>query len=120
MEKIIVMVPGRELWDGTIAFAAGCPWKAAAFLGQRRWGQTLLKITKELLWPSMMTRLSHIQNAVTKNVVVGKEQLQINAAAWPWSAEESTRAPAQNFIDADARNTRKMAKKSKKCLTVGI
>ncbi len=59
-------------------------------------------------------------NAVTKNVVVGKEQLQINAAAWPWSAEESTRAPAQNFIDADARNIRKMAKKSKKCLTVGV
>ena len=55
-----------------------------------------------------------------KNVVVGKEQLQINAAAWPWSAEESTRTPAQNFIDADARNTRKMAKKSKKCLTVGV
>ena len=63
---------------------------------------------------------SFFQNAVTKNVVVGKEQLQINAAAWPWSAEESTRAPAQNFIDADARNTRKMAKKSKKCLTVEV
>ena len=63
---------------------------------------------------------SFFQNAVTKNVVVGKEQLQINAATWPWSAEESTRAPAQNFIDADARNTRKMAKKSKKCLTVGV
>ena len=114
MEKIIVMAPGHELWDGTIAFAAGCPWKAVAFMGQRRWGQTLLKITKELLWPSFF------QNAVTKNVVVGKEQLQINAAAWPWSAEESTRAPAQNFIDADARNTRKMAKKSKKCVPVGI
>ena len=114
LEKIIVMAPGHELWDGTIAFAAGCPWKAAAFLGQRRWSQTILKITKELLWPSFF------QNAVTKNVVVGKEQLQINAAAWPWSAEESTRAPTQNFIDADARNTRKMAKKSKKCLTVGV
>ena len=104
------MAPGHELWDGTIAFAAGCPWKAAAFLGQRRWSQTILKITKEFLWPSFF------QNAVTKNVVVGKEQLQINAAAWPWSAEESTRAPAQNFIDADARNTRKMAKKIKKVL----
>ena len=47
----------NELWDGTIAFAAGCPWKAAAFLGQRRWSQTILKITKELLRPcAMMTR----------------------------------------------------------------
>ncbi|MEI3246811.1 MAG: hypothetical protein V8S19_00365 [Gemmiger qucibialis] len=126
MEKIIVMAPGHELWDGTIAFAAGCPWKAAAFLGQRRWSQTILKITKELLWPcAMMTRrlsahLTAVMPNPKKNVVVGKEQLQINAAAWPWSAEESTRAPAQNFIDADARNTRKMAKKSKKCLTVGV
>ena len=51
------MAPDHELWDGTIAFAAGCPWKAAAFLGQRRWSQTILKITKELLWPcAMMTR----------------------------------------------------------------
>ena len=56
LEKIIVMAPGHELWDGTIAFAAGCPWKAA-FLGQRRGNQTILKITKELLWPcAMMTR----------------------------------------------------------------
>ena len=36
MEKIIVMAPDHELWDGTIAFAAGCPWKAAAFLGAEK------------------------------------------------------------------------------------
>ena len=36
MEKIIVMAPGHELWDGTIAFAAGCPWKAAAFFGAEK------------------------------------------------------------------------------------
>jgi len=56
----IAFAAGHELWNGTIAFAAGCPWKAAAFLGQRRWSQTILKITKELLWPSFF------QNAVTK------------------------------------------------------
>ena len=35
MEKIIVMAPGHELWDGTIAFAAGCPWRAGAFLAEK-------------------------------------------------------------------------------------
>ena len=101
------MAPGHELWDGTIAFAAGCPWKATAFLGQRRWGQTLLKITKELLWPSFF------QNAVTKNVVVGKEQLQINAAAWPWSAEESTRAPAKTLLTLMRETQEKWQKNQK-------
>ena len=35
MEKIIVMAPGHELWDKTIAFAVGCPWKAGAFLAEK-------------------------------------------------------------------------------------
>ena len=76
MEKTIVMAPGHELWDGTIAFAAGCPWKAAAFLGQRKWSQTILKITKELLWPcAMMTRRlsAHLPIGMKcqENMVVG-------------------------------------------------
>ena len=35
MEKIIVMAPGHELWDGTIAFAARCPWKVGTFLAEK-------------------------------------------------------------------------------------
>ena len=57
MEKIIVMAPGHELWDGTIAFCSRLPMESSSIFGAEKMSQTILKITKELLWPcAMMTR----------------------------------------------------------------